>query len=642
MLTAKEILEKLYTDRNRTPRGISRFGGVAPCPQTCAHGANREDRNPSFSVSQKGSKILINCKAGLCTQHEAIEGLRAMGLWHDEKKELQEMTTQEVNPFEPVPDNKPDQEWAYSDGTKVHALHARWNFPDGTKDIRWRLPNGTYSEGLQGVRLESLPLYGADLLADPKRESEPVYFVEGEKCADILRANNVIAVSAGSGSSGRKFGSMLLPLAGRICYILPDNDTPGRQYALAVKDELRTLCKEVTIVTLEGLPHKGDIVDWLDAGHTTDELLDQIKIPTATHLGHDRIEVVIPVELSELKSNAVLLFENMRSSAGRLEADITLTPPQSAVFTENFTTNRRVNLKSSSGVSAFRRDCEEAYSKDLDWKQIVTQAVSLASRELSASESSSAVDLAKYKDKQSNIWLIDKFLPANVFSIMFGNGDNLKTLTLHSMMLNLALGIPWMGYEIDTPHKVLAIDYENYVDSWGGYNNRLALGLPEGVALPENRLFYLNSYGISFADQISKISKQIAHESIDVVCIDALGAACGGNPSDVDDVLAFFRAIQRVMNEQQVTVIGLAHTTKSSTTQEGKKSGADAYPLGSIMWANTARASYHLTKERDGDRRDSFYVNMETKKFNRGAPPDPVRVNFKFNDPDGAIYVSKG
>ena len=639
MLTAREILERLYTDRDRTPRGISRFGGVAPCPQTCAHG-NREDRNPSFSVSQKGSKILINCKAGLCTQPEAIDGLRALGLWHEKATEVQEVTTQDPSPFEAVPDNKPDQEWEYTDGGKVYAIHARWNFPDGTKKIRWRLPSGTYSEGLGDLRLESLPLYGADLLADPTRESEPVYFVEGEKCADILRKNNLIGVSAGSGSSGRKFGSMLQPLAGRVCYILPDNDSSGRKYALAVRNELRSICKEVTIVTLEGLPHKGDIVDWIDAGHTTGELLDQIKVPTAKHLGHDRIEVVIPVELSELKSNAVLLFENMRTSAGKLEADVTLTPPKSPVFTENFTTHRRVNLKSSSGVSAFRRDCEEAYSKDLDWKEIITQAVSLASREMFASESSSAVDLAKYRDKQAPLWLIDQLLPANMFSIMFGNGDNLKTLTVHSMMLHLATGIPWLGYNIDRPHKVLAIDYENFEESWGNYNNRLAMGLPDGAALPENRLFYMNSYGIPFADQLSKISKQVEYESIDVICIDALGAACGGNPSDVEAVLDFFRAIQRVMGEQHVAVIGLAHTTKGSTTQDGK--AESKFPLGSIMWHNSARSTFLISKERDEDRPDSFFVNMENKKFNRGAPPDPVRANFKFNDPDGAIYVTRG
>ncbi len=40
-----------------------------------------DDRNPSFSVSDKKGKILVKCWAG-CTQEEVIGALRDMGLWH--------------------------------------------------------------------------------------------------------------------------------------------------------------------------------------------------------------------------------------------------------------------------------------------------------------------------------------------------------------------------------------------------------------------------------------------------------------------------------------------------------------------------------------------------------------------------------
>ena len=39
------------------------------------------DRNPSFSVTDKNGKILVKCWAG-CTQKEVIGALRGMGLWH--------------------------------------------------------------------------------------------------------------------------------------------------------------------------------------------------------------------------------------------------------------------------------------------------------------------------------------------------------------------------------------------------------------------------------------------------------------------------------------------------------------------------------------------------------------------------------
>ena len=47
---------------------------LACCP---AH----DDRNPSFSVTDKNGKILVKCWAG-CTQEEVIGALRDLGLWH--------------------------------------------------------------------------------------------------------------------------------------------------------------------------------------------------------------------------------------------------------------------------------------------------------------------------------------------------------------------------------------------------------------------------------------------------------------------------------------------------------------------------------------------------------------------------------
>ena len=52
--------------------GDSKFSACCP-----AH----DDRNPSFSVSDKSGKILIKCWAG-CSQEEVIGALRDLGLWH--------------------------------------------------------------------------------------------------------------------------------------------------------------------------------------------------------------------------------------------------------------------------------------------------------------------------------------------------------------------------------------------------------------------------------------------------------------------------------------------------------------------------------------------------------------------------------
>src|SRR5208282_4265988 len=59
---------------------------------------------------------------------------------------------------------------------------------------------------------------------------------------------------------------------GRHIVILPDNDGPGRKHAAAVAAALLSAAASVRIVELPGLPAKGDVTDWRDAGGTFERL----------------------------------------------------------------------------------------------------------------------------------------------------------------------------------------------------------------------------------------------------------------------------------------------------------------------------------------------------------------------------------
>ena len=54
--------------------------------------------------------------------------------------------------------------------------------------------------------------------------------------------------------------------------MLPDNDNVGRKHARHVATNLFGIARSVTVVDLPNLPEHGDVVDWLDAGGTVDEL----------------------------------------------------------------------------------------------------------------------------------------------------------------------------------------------------------------------------------------------------------------------------------------------------------------------------------------------------------------------------------
>ena len=65
--------------------------------------------------------------------------------------------------------------------------------------------------------------------------------------------------------------------------ILPDNDDPGRAHAEQVAVSCRKAGITAQIVALPNLPAHGDVSDWIDAGHTADDLhaLVSLNSPTA-------------------------------------------------------------------------------------------------------------------------------------------------------------------------------------------------------------------------------------------------------------------------------------------------------------------------------------------------------------------------
>jgi len=109
-----------------------------------------------------------------------------------------------------------------------------------------------------------------ELLASDPRQM--VVVVEGEKDVERLRGLGLVA-TCNVGGAGKWKAELAEHLTGRDVVILPDNDAPGRKHAEQVAASLHGKAASVKRVDLPGVPDKGDVSDWLDAGGTKDELL---------------------------------------------------------------------------------------------------------------------------------------------------------------------------------------------------------------------------------------------------------------------------------------------------------------------------------------------------------------------------------
>lgn len=103
-------------------------------------------------------------------------------------------------------------------------------------------------------------------------EARPVLVVEGEKCVDALLAAGIGATCNEDGA-GKWETAHAEYLYGADVVVIPDNDAPGRAHAEDVAKSLEDIAQSVHRMRLPGLATpKGDVVDWLAEGHSTDEL----------------------------------------------------------------------------------------------------------------------------------------------------------------------------------------------------------------------------------------------------------------------------------------------------------------------------------------------------------------------------------
>lgn len=147
----------------------------------------------------------------------------------------------------------------YNANGTIAYTKTRTDYEDGTKKFFFEQPNGT--KGIKDVQHE---LYNLPAVLTATK----VYFVEGEKCADAVIKQGFVATTLDTGAKSSWHSHYTEYLKDKEVIIIPDNDTPGMNYAKKILQNVPT----ARIVKLPDLVEKGDIYDWLAMGHTMAEV----------------------------------------------------------------------------------------------------------------------------------------------------------------------------------------------------------------------------------------------------------------------------------------------------------------------------------------------------------------------------------
>jgi hypothetical protein len=140
----------------------------------------------------------------------------------------------------------------------VVAEHVRLERPNGDKRMFWRR-NGT--PGLKGLKLTSLPLYGADELATVAAGTLTVV-TEGEKAKRAVSARGVVAAGTVTGAATIPCDAVLRQLLAYDVVLWPDNDPDGRSHMQKIARRLAAMGTTARVVEWAEAPAAGDAADF--------------------------------------------------------------------------------------------------------------------------------------------------------------------------------------------------------------------------------------------------------------------------------------------------------------------------------------------------------------------------------------------
>lgn len=171
------------------------------------------------------------------------------------------------------------------------AEHVRVDLPGGKKGMAWKLPGHPTSEGLRGLSVSDVPLYGTQMLARIE-SGRTIVVTEGEKAAEALWGLGLDALGTVTGASstpGEDALSVLLPYD---VVLWPDHDDAGAKHMQRVATRLLRLGGRVRLLTW-GTEKGDDAADFAGRGGT--RVTADMLIRSAEPILHATVPETSPV-----------------------------------------------------------------------------------------------------------------------------------------------------------------------------------------------------------------------------------------------------------------------------------------------------------------------------------------------------------
>ncbi len=195
-------------------------------------------------------------------------------------------------------------------------------------------------------------------------------------------------------------------------------------------------------------------------------------------------------------------------------------------------------------------------------------------------------------------------------TLVHGDGGSGKTTLAEFLCVLMDIGVDGCGLTIN-PARTLYLDWEaDEVD----FKQRI-LAIQKGLDVASKPDIWYRFCMQPLAGDIEAIQKIVAENAIDMVVVDSVGVACGGDLNDSQSIMAYFDALRTL----KVTTLSIDHNNK-----EGKL-------YGNVYKTNRARLVWEVKKTQEPGE-SKLTIGVFDRKRNRGMLQKPLGFQLDFTD----------
>lgn len=348
-------------------------------------------------------------------------------------------------------------------------------------------------------------------------------------------------------------------------------------------------------------------------GETNDDLSKQDPGPPvvcASPVGYKLAwpDLGIEIEVGRLKSNGEKLSCNL---AVFLE-------PKPGV--KKMVHVSRENLLATS-LQNLKRELEEKGPR-LNWPALIAQVRhEVVKRE---NQGVPLVPLDSDQKAEPPRYLIYPLLPEKQTTILYADGGSGKSYVSLFLAMILAAGWsdnPWQLQCDKEQLKVAILDWESSKDdtNWRQFKLQRGNDFP-----PTPEQIYYRPCARPLLDDLDNLMEEIREKEIQLVIVDSVGKATGGDLNQSESVFGFFQAIRSL----GVTVLGIHHVNKTDPKS----------CYGSVYYKDLSRNVWELRKS-EGSCTDRLELWLQNVKNNINKNAEQLGFEFAFDNTPNSEMV---